>query len=498
LDDAGDRMVWSSTGDIALMTSNGSTLRSLRLLRWGLAAVIAACSLAPLPVAAAGIWEDVLRNCGSQLNSMPIHASMPAGRKAATIHPRTTGGRGPETCADFTWLKVVGPPTTVGITWQGKPTVNSWDCGHSSMAWGLYRKTASGGTWLGGGGSMGAWKNNQCVYDFTGQPATSNWGSFLLGTLTSAQQEYRMAFVAWSHDSPDLGHTANYCADPESCYWPVKFSMNGAFTSPKADYTVWRPSTGTWHVLDSTTWTSVSQQWGRSTDTPVRGDFDGDGRSDFAVWRSSDGTWRVIKSSTGTSVTQQWGQSGDKPVPADYDGDGKTDYAIWRPSDGYWHVIGSSTGGVVSQQWGASSDVPVPALYDDDLRADFAVWRPSTGDWHIINSLSGTIRRQQWGQSGDKPVPGSYTSSDYLAQPAVWRPSDGVWYIGHPAGWWWFQWGASGDIPVPADFDGDGVFEYVVFRPSDGKWYHRLSTNGAMTSVAWGMSGDKPMAPFFR
>jgi hypothetical protein len=60
---------------------------------------------------------------------------------------------------------------------------------------------------------------------------------------------------------------------------------------------------------------------------------------------------------------QQWGLSTDKPVPGDYDLDGKTDIAVFRPSTGIWYVLKSTNGAMLAQSWGMEGDVPVPSAY---------------------------------------------------------------------------------------------------------------------------------------
>jgi len=40
-------------------------------------------------------------------------------------------------------------------------------------------------------------------------------------------------------------------------------------------------------------------------------------------------------------TTVALGVSTDKPVPGDYDGDGKTDVAIYRPATGQWQILTS-------------------------------------------------------------------------------------------------------------------------------------------------------------
>ncbi len=262
----------------------------------------------------------------------------------------------------------------------------------------------------------------------------------------------------------------------------------------KTDLAVFRPSTGTWYVIDSSTGNYVTQSWGLNGDIIVPGDYDGDGKTDYAIWRPSNQTWYIIYSSSGKEVTQQWGASGDIPVPGDYDGDGKTDYAVWRPSTGKWYVILSSTGQMVTQSWGLNGDIPVPADYDGDGKTDYAVWRPSNQTWYIIYSSSGKEVTQQWGASGDIPVPGDY-DGDTKADYTVFRPSNGTWYTIQSSTGNIVEtpFGQSGDIPVAKDYDGDEKTDIAVWRPSNATWYILQSSNGKMTTTQWGESGDVPV-----
>jgi hypothetical protein len=264
----------------------------------------------------------------------------------------------------------------------------------------------------------------------------------------------------------------------------------------KADLTVFRPSNGTFYILQSTLGPS-GIRWGAGNDIPIPGDFDGDGKTDAAVFRPDDGTWYVLRSSDQVPIGFQWGAPGDIPVAGDFDGDGKTDYAVFRPNIGNWYVALSSGQTTIGFHFGQNGDIPVPGDYDGDGKTDFAVFRPSNGTWYWQPSSGGPYRGFQWGATGDIPTPGDY-DGDGRTDFAVFRPSSGVWYIAYAAGGTrGMAWGAAGDIPVPADYDGDGKTDMVVWRPSNGVWYVWQSSTQTPVGEAWGASGDIPltMAP---
>ncbi|HKX83157.1 MAG TPA: CHRD domain-containing protein, partial [Pyrinomonadaceae bacterium] len=110
----------------------------------------------------------------------------------------------------------------------------------------------------------------------------------------------------------------------------------------KADLTVVRVELGqrVWYTLNSSDGQTVRVVYGASaTDgvfffAPL--DLDGDGKQDRSVNRTvnSQRIWFVLRSSDGQSVQFQWGITADTPLFGDYDGDGKTDFVARRNTGG--------------------------------------------------------------------------------------------------------------------------------------------------------------------
>ena len=272
----------------------------------------------------------------------------------------------------------------------------------------------------------------------------------------------------------------------------------------KADLAIFRPSTGAWQILTSSTRLSAAPViWGTVTDVPVPGDYDGDGKTDIAFYRPSLGLWSIRASSANDPAPLEIAFMGDEhavPVPGDYDGDGKTDPAFYSPAAGNWRVLESSSGFLTEStvSLGSTSDIAVPGDYDGDGKTDPAVYRAATGQWIIrLSSVDyATTSTLALGTPADIPVPGDY-DGDGVTDIAVFQPATSAWVARLSSldlkSTTLATLGAAGDTPVSADFDGDGRADLAVFH--DGLWRILASSAGYSSGVdlSWGRQADVPL-----
>ncbi|MDQ3220432.1 MAG: VCBS repeat-containing protein [Acidobacteriota bacterium] len=243
---------------------------------------------------------------------------------------------------------------------------------------------------------------------------------------------------------------------------------------------------------------------GPGGDIILAGDYDGDLMDDITVFRPSNGTFYILQTATLTIRIDQLGQGGDDPsIVGDYDGDGRDDPAVYREgAQSTWFYRTSPGAFFTAVNWGTTDDFVAPGDYDGDGRADFVVQRVDGTAGRFFRRLSGgDFDSVLFGLSDDFVVPGDY-DGDGRTDIAVLRANAGGFYV------WDFEpsgtagttvvsdiWGmAASDLPTQGDYNGDGRTEYSVFRQTTGTFFNMTVGTRNQFSEQWGMGGDFPVA----
>jgi M6 family metalloprotease-like protein len=160
---------------------------------------------------------------------------------------------------------------------------------------------------------------------------------------------------------------------------------------------------GVWFLRESNTATPgtvTSFAYGLATDTPVFGDWDGDGVKTPGLVRVTGGslTWylRNANSAGSPDLSFSWGAASDRPLVGDWDGNGTDTIGILRGN--WWILRNSNSAGApdASFFWGIATDVPLVGDWNGD-GADSAGWlrclgagcTSGHGNWFILrNALS--------------------------------------------------------------------------------------------------------------
>ena len=181
---------------------------------------------------------------------------------------------------------------------------------------------------------------------------------------------------------------------------------------------VWTLNTtgsGVYTSADTTT------SYGLNSDIFITGDWTGSGKTEIGVVRpTSSGVLEWVLNTTGTGTFNSadtvffYGQNGDTPVVGDWNGDGKTDIGIVRPTSSgvrEWVLNTTETGAYNSSDavffYGSNAAIPVvgrwaapAALYSGAGVLNTAV-QPLTTDALFVSTINQAIAA--WQQAGLDP-----------------------------------------------------------------------------------------------
>jgi hypothetical protein len=291
----------------------------------------------------------------------------------------------------------------------------------------------------------------------------------------------------------------------------------------RTDLRVYRPSTSTFHVLNSINNSIFNSALGLGFANPgtlssASDDYDGDGRGDLVLLRVSNNLyfWRILLTGSNTVREVNWGIAGvDDIVPADYDGDGRTDIAVYRYLNGVWYILLSSNNQLRAEFWGQpgnGSEFGMVGDFDRDGRSDLTTVRPTTNGWGWFTRRSSDNAMQiaYWGNpntdffftsaqidiDGDgiqdrmvfrDPNPATQDPPNNLGDQItflVLRSSDNGQFI--------LPFGLDTDSFRFGDYDGDGRTDIVARRFIGGQliWFIYQSSNAQVRVVNWGITGD--------
>lgn len=264
----------------------------------------------------------------------------------------------------------------------------------------------------------------------------------------------------WGNANTDFPSPGDYDGDGKD---DLALYRAGASAGQQSFYLIFRSSDNT----------ALFLPWGVFGDATVARDYDGDGITDAAIFRrgataTAQTRWFILRSSDGGVTDIGFGLTGngtstfDSPIPGDYDGDGKFDIAVYRfglsPTNNY--IVQRSSDSVVTyQQWGNfNSDYIAPGDFDGDGKFDLVAVRTGAAPtspmtWYIRKSSDGQVKYQQFGITSDFPTQGDY-DGDGVTDISVWRPaasgSNSVFYTISSLDSTFIinQWGLNGDFAV--------------------------------------------------
>lgn len=198
-------------------------------------------------------------------------------------------------------------------------------------------------------------------------------------------------------------------------------------------------------------------------DTPVAGDWDGDGVDELGVLRrKARGRFRLLDDGVTVHRTTQ---GTDDPVAGDWDGDGADEVGTHR-SRSRLFALRLDSGQHRRLAFGRVGDVGVAGDWDGDGDGEVGVWRPATRRFHLQPTSDG-VRRHQLGSADAIPVTGDWNGDGRTDLGAFDEGSWSLW-LRRPNGTHWsgtVALGSPTDLPVTGDWNGDGADDLGVWAP---------------------------------
>jgi hypothetical protein len=245
----------------------------------------------------------------------------------------------------------------------------------------------------------------------------------------------------------------------------------------------------------------VSRPYGSHCDIGAYEYAKKNGSDTTGVFRPSNGLlYLKNKNETGfADIALNYGLPGDTPVVGDWDGNGTVTIGVYR--NGYFYLRNENTIGfaTIVFPFGNPGDQPIAGDWDGDGVDTIGTYRPSNGQFFLRNSNGEGAAEMSFylGNVGDVGIAGDW-DGDGLDTTGVFRPSNGLLYLKNRNETGFadiaLNYGIPGDKPVTGDWNNDGVDTIGVYR--NGTFYLRNSNTIGFAEIVFGLGnpGDMPIA----
>src|SRR5215212_1091428 len=240
-----------------------------------------------------------------------------------------------------------------------------------------------------------------------------------IGVFRPSQNQFQL------RDSNTSGPADHFITFGQSGDQPIVGDWNGAGNDRPG---VFRPSTGQF-ILQFSPRLIVTVNFGQSGDLAVVGDWDGNGINTPGVFNPASGQWQLTNGIKGLNVNNStppvnftfiFGQVGDTPIAGDWDGNGIDGVGLFRTGNSNF-ILSNGFQGTIDIKpfiFGSLGSRAIAGDWDGDGIDTIGVFSPNTGVMALnnVNSTGNGVGDIvfNFGQSGDIPLAGDWDGKPSL------------------------------------------------------------------------------------
>jgi hypothetical protein len=211
-----------------------------------------------------------------------------------------------------------------------------------------------------------------------------------------------------------------------------------------------------------------SQNCGRISipDVPLAGDVVGNKRADLVVFRRSGTPAFYVRREPKADKVIPMGKSSDQPVLGDWDGNGKANPGVRNPRSKTFRLkIGKK---VTRIEFGGRSDLAIAGDWDGDGLWDVGT-RRATSNLFRLRAVDGTLTKVRLGDTDDLPVTGDWdgdgdtdlgvfdsATATYTLRQVDATGTESLSQV---------PFGEPGDLPLVGDWDANGFTDLGIWNP---------------------------------